>query len=73
MIEGIAVAGHHTPIIAERCTALSGSEGRVRVTVPRSHRSRLSAVCRSAALKICAPWHQRYHMGVVRWSLDAVL
>ncbi len=20
----------------------------------------------------CAPWHQRYHMGVVRWSLDAV-
>ncbi len=21
----------------------------------------------------CAPWHQRYHMGVVRWSLDAVL
>ena len=21
----------------------------------------------------CAPWHQRYHMGVVRWSLDAAL
>jgi hypothetical protein len=20
----------------------------------------------------CAPWHRRYHMGVVRWSLDAV-
>jgi hypothetical protein len=20
----------------------------------------------------CAPWHQRYHMGVVRWRLDAV-
>ncbi|MEA3403822.1 MAG: sialidase family protein [Armatimonadota bacterium] len=20
----------------------------------------------------CSPWHQRYHMGVVRWSLDAV-
>jgi len=21
----------------------------------------------------CAPWHRRYHMGVVRWRLEAVL